>query len=548
MHGGGVKEQHTGTSRSRWRGVQSAVHHFERIKKMAKIEIKELPLSQITPTLDNPRVFVKNDPKMQELTDSIAAQGVVCPVLVRPSGKGFELRAGERRYRAAKAAGLKTIPAVIKEMTDEEAFDVTMTENMARVDLTPLEEARGIHSYIAHGKTIAEVAETLGRSTKYIAQRAQIVHLSRKWMKCLTGEGKHDISGWSVPMLTAIARLPEHVQDSVFKSMTEGYVMDLVRYSGVEEVNRKLADCLLSLKLAPFPTDKGYAGCHACAECKARSSYSPDLFDKDSGDGDDDRCLDRGCWVSKEKFLINEFYEKAKEKHGDSLLLCSTNYHIHTNDENKLDELFGDSRVMNACNYYKVKKSEKGARPALVVHGDTSFLKVIYIAKGSSAGQSGSGTASGGGGKTIEEKIEQNHKLRRRLMVAYLIGALDAITGDVITEKKLLVLTIAFGLPYSKTSGYTWADDWAKINDWMTTADGDFSDLVSAQLEPHVFEMIKSRLQAYLDEPYWGEAKAIAALFEVDLAPLAEKAAGAKPYPKSWKIERDGWAAGEGWA
>lgn len=515
---------------------------------MVKIEIREVPLKDITPTLDNPRVFKPNDPKMQELIDSVAAQGVVCPVLVRPSGKGYELRAGERRYRAATAAGLSTIPAVIREMSDDEAFNVTMTENMARQDLTPLEEARGINKYIEHGKTIAEVAETLGRSTKYVAQRAQIVRLHPKWMECLTGENpQHDISRWSVPMLTVIARMPEHVQAAAFKKMTGQWETDLELFTSVEQINRRLADCLLSLKLAQFPTDKAFAGCYACTECKKRSSYSPDLFDDLDGDDDaDDRCLDRSCWEAKVGTLIGKAYEGAKAKHGGDLLACSTVYCIKEDTEKFLSEAIPGVEVLTASKYRKVKKSEKGARPAIVVHGDINLLKVIYIAKEPSAGQSGGG-ASGSSPKTLDEKIEQNHKLRRRLMVNYLIEALDRVPGVDITEKKLLSMTLAFGLPYSKTSGYTWNDDWTKINDWMATADGDFSDLVCAQLKPHIFEMIEKRLKSYMDEPYWEEVKAVAALLKIPMKPLAERAAEDKPYPKSWKIERDGWENGEGW-
>jgi len=515
---------------------------------MGKITIKEIPIAKITLTPDNPRIFKANDPKMQELEESIAAQGVVCPVLVRPLGDGYELRAGERRCRAASAAGLKTIPAVIREMTDDEAFNVTMTENMARQDLTPLEEARGINKYIEHGKTITEVAETLGRSTKYVAQRAQVIRLHTKWMECLTGENpEHDISGWSVPMLTAIARLPEHVQAKVFKDMTEEYYCDLADYDSLNAINQRLADCLLSLRLANFPTGHEYAGCHACAECKKRSSYSPDLFDDDQGDGDDDRCLDRACWEAKEKAFLLETYAKAKEKHGSDLILCATDYYLPRSAREILTGIFGNIEVLESSDYKKVKKSDKGAKPALVVYGNTHLFKVIYIAKGSRAGQSGA-AASGGGGKTLEEKIEQNHKLRRRLMVDYLIEGLDAVPKEVITDKKLLVLAYVFGLPWSKTGAWESGQEWAEINSWMDINDNEFSRAFCRNaFEAPVFEMIGKRLKSYGDDPYWGEVKNIAEMFKIDLAPLAERAAQAKPYPKSWKTNDDAWMAGEGW-
>ncbi len=98
-----------------------------------------IDLSRIDPSKTNPRKRF-DAAAMAELTVSVAAHGVIQPILVRPTGSRFELVAGERRFRAAQAAQLSAIPALVRDLTDLEALELQVVENLKRADLHPLEE------------------------------------------------------------------------------------------------------------------------------------------------------------------------------------------------------------------------------------------------------------------------------------------------------------------------------------------------------------------------------------------------------------------------
>ncbi|MEJ2289044.1 MAG: ParB/RepB/Spo0J family partition protein, partial [Deinococcales bacterium] len=99
-----------------------------------------------------------------ELAESIAAKGVLQPILVRPSGEGFEIVAGERRFRAAQRAGLGSVPAVVRDLDDRETLEVAIVENLQREDLNPVEEARAFRQLLDFGLNQEEVGRAVGRS------------------------------------------------------------------------------------------------------------------------------------------------------------------------------------------------------------------------------------------------------------------------------------------------------------------------------------------------------------------------------------------------
>ena len=117
---------------------------------------------------------------LEELTASVQAHGVLQPIMVRPRGGGrFELIAGERRYRAARQAGLTRIPAVIRQMTDEESLTVALIENIQREDLNAMEAARGYRQLLDQfGLTQAELARQLGKSQSTVAYALSLLRLS----------------------------------------------------------------------------------------------------------------------------------------------------------------------------------------------------------------------------------------------------------------------------------------------------------------------------------------------------------------------------------
>ncbi len=124
-----------------------------------------LKTSELEPNRDQPR-RVFNEQALGELADSIAQHGVLQPLLVRPlMGGGYQIVAGERRWRAARMAGVEEVPAVVREMNDSQVMELALIENLQREDLNPLEEAQGYQSLMeSYSMTQDDVAKTVGKS------------------------------------------------------------------------------------------------------------------------------------------------------------------------------------------------------------------------------------------------------------------------------------------------------------------------------------------------------------------------------------------------
>ncbi|MBR3835722.1 MAG: ParB/RepB/Spo0J family partition protein [Clostridia bacterium] len=138
----------------------------------------KLKLMEIEPNHDQPRKIF-DEKALSELADSIAQHGVLQPLVVRPMANGgYQLVAGERRWRAARIAGLSEVPVIIKELTDEETIEIAMIENLQREDLNPLEEALG-YSYMMKELKITqeEAAEKVGKSRPAITNSLRLLKL-----------------------------------------------------------------------------------------------------------------------------------------------------------------------------------------------------------------------------------------------------------------------------------------------------------------------------------------------------------------------------------
>lgn len=134
-------------------------------------------INDIKPNSAQPRT-VFDESKLQELASSIKANGVIQPLIVRESRNGFELVAGERRWRASRIAGLSRIPCIIRNFDDRQNAIVAIIENMQREDLNPIEEAKGLKSMTEkYGFTQEQVSVSLGRSRTYIANSIRLLKL-----------------------------------------------------------------------------------------------------------------------------------------------------------------------------------------------------------------------------------------------------------------------------------------------------------------------------------------------------------------------------------
>lgn len=144
-------------------------------------EVMEIPVGRIRPNPEQPRRDF-SDEAMADLTRSIKEQGVLQPVMVRPINDGkhdYEIVAGERRWRACTAAGLEVIPALVREVDDEQSLALALIENLQREDLNPMEEAAGFALLMSRfGVTQEELAERVGKSRSAVANTLRLTQLA----------------------------------------------------------------------------------------------------------------------------------------------------------------------------------------------------------------------------------------------------------------------------------------------------------------------------------------------------------------------------------
>lgn len=137
----------------------------------------ELPMDEIFPDRNQPRKDF-DDESLQELANSVREHGVLQPILVRPIDNGYQIVAGERRWRAARLAGLTSVPVNIREMSDFDAMSIALVENLQREDLNPIEEAEGYRNLAnATGWTQEQIAKRVGRSRPAVANALRLLSL-----------------------------------------------------------------------------------------------------------------------------------------------------------------------------------------------------------------------------------------------------------------------------------------------------------------------------------------------------------------------------------
>lgn len=255
---------------------------------------------QLTVWPGNPRKTI-DQAKIAELAASIKARGIDHPITVRatPDG-GVEIIAGQRRYLAAKIAGLVAIPCRVRDLTDDEALELAIAENAARADVSPIEEAEAIESYLASGRTIEQAADRFGRTVAWVTKRTCLLALVPAWRERVAAD--------ACPIRHAelLSRLSASVQEEA-----------AARWAGREipafyEFERTVQLMLHRLAEAPFPlADDSYPG-GACDACPSRSDKQRDLF---SAEADDDAsCLSPACWAAKVEHRWEVAQKDAKKR------------------------------------------------------------------------------------------------------------------------------------------------------------------------------------------------------------------------------------------
>lgn len=148
-------------------------------------DVEQIPISLVRTNRFQPRT-VFNDDRLEELSRTIRTHGIIQPIVVRRVGAGYELVAGERRWRAAQRLGLEYVPALVRTMTDAQAASIALIENLQREELTPIEEATAYQRLLElHHLTQESLAQRLGKSQSTIANKLRLLQLAEEVQQAL---------------------------------------------------------------------------------------------------------------------------------------------------------------------------------------------------------------------------------------------------------------------------------------------------------------------------------------------------------------------------
>jgi ParB family chromosome partitioning protein len=268
-------------------------------QNIAATEYRNLPLSILTESKTNPRRIFE-DAALKELADSIRSQGVLSPLLVRPlNERSFEIVAGARRYRAAQMAEAATVPVRIINLTDAEALEAQLIENLQRRDVHPLEEAQGFKALLDLEEpkySIEQIAAKTGKSAVYVAQRLKLTELAPVAIEAFYRE---EIG---VGHALLLAKLPADRQE---EALSACFRED---WGGGSKAKRILlpvrnlqfwieSNIMLILKEAPFDKRDAHlvAIAGSCLDCSKRTGHNKLLF----AEVRQDACTDPSCYQAK---------------------------------------------------------------------------------------------------------------------------------------------------------------------------------------------------------------------------------------------------------
>jgi ParB/RepB/Spo0J family partition protein len=291
-------------------------------------ELIQIAPSLIAPSLTNPRKTF-NAERLAELAESIKTSGVHSPLLLRPLPAGrlqdtftnraagaelptHELVTGERRLRASIMAEQATVPALVRDLTDDEVLEIQIIENLQRDDLSELEEAEGYEMLMQHGHngerlTVDQVGAKIGKSRSYVYARLKLLDLCQEGREAMRSGALDASRGLKV------ARVPTHkLQLRAIEALTH-------KDGQGETLSARQADLwlrtnlMLKLETAPFDTKdaKLVAQAGACQVCPKRTGANPELFE-DVGSAD--VCTDTTCYHDKVQAHTDRIVERARKK------------------------------------------------------------------------------------------------------------------------------------------------------------------------------------------------------------------------------------------
>lgn len=321
-------------------------------------DFKMVPLADIKPDPNQPRKYY-DEVSMEELTASIKEKGVLQPLLLRPIGssasyveqdsaapltietrrkfgyKGpvYLLVCGERRFRASSSAGLTEVPAVIRELSDEEALELQIIENLQRKDVHPLEEAVAFQSLVEKGKDLNEIAARIGKSVYYARQRIKLCSLIKEW------QDAYYANRIITKIALALCSFDEKLQKEMWKE--KGGDAGSINIDDWF-INRFRGD----LKKATFGLDddmldKKAGACINCQHNSAVASLFPEAADNPI-------CTNKKCYLHKTDVHFDRELKKAKE--DPAIIFVNDEY--YTSEDNLVRQLLKEGHtVLNGRGY-----------------------------------------------------------------------------------------------------------------------------------------------------------------------------------------------------
>lgn len=513
----------------------------------ADLRVELVPLELIDPSPYNPRRAMPGDPRLEELTASIRAVGVLQPILVRPAAPGgerYEIVAGERRWAAARAAGLEVIPATVRMLTNAEAVELQVVENLQREDLTPLEESAGVQSLLDLARwSLEDVAQRIGRSRSWVVQRARLRTLSSSWRERLADPGS-PVSRWPVGHLVVLARLEPAAQDLLGEAAA--WFPNWVPRR--DEIEGRVNNLLREVGKAPWAVDDVtlYPEAGSCETCSKRSGCHPHLFDEEDGvvtlGASTDVCLDAVCWGEKLERHVARREVELRVKHGSEVLRLAGRGE------------YGDPKrgVLPSWQVEDTRKGAEGARPAIVVCG-AGAGSVRWVKVSEEYGPATSRRVAGPDGKPLPKPLEQR---RAELAARRTAKALELLADSVASAPapaNLLAVAAVFGTQNNAAAPgplYRWAGADANLIDSIDSSRSPWQvlrDLADPELAlwREVQEVLVARLKVYSTGDAirrWNdEASNLADLVGVDAQALMALAVEDIPEPKSWaNLNADG--------
>ena len=263
----------------------------KKVQNAQQASFSILSLSLIDRSVYNPRkTFNEND--LQELAKSIKEKGVIQPIVVRPVGERYEVVCGERRYRASLIAEIGTIPACIRELNDEEAEEVAITENLQRKDVLPMEEARAFHRLVESKKyDIASLVLKFGKSDAFIRSRIKLVLLIDPFKELLEQE---EIN---LGIANVLANYSKEIQEETYNDHFQENIAQY--YSWRKKRPAELIEAIesaYSTSLDKYSFDK-----EECKKCPFNTANFQ-LFDESTLG----KCTQKACLNEKNKNYVME--------------------------------------------------------------------------------------------------------------------------------------------------------------------------------------------------------------------------------------------------